>query len=130
MKRILNWMIWLVTGALVVTIVPNLPTIAQTAPAQPVYIAQATAQDQISRIVVNELEKDGGNAQASVWSVKVVGNYALAHWLQGEAGGQALLRRANNQWILVQLGGGAMDVSTLRQLGVPDDATARSLLAE
>ncbi|MBD1853415.1 hypothetical protein H6F87_26235 [Cyanobacteria bacterium FACHB-502] len=130
MRRILSLMIWVVTGALIVTVVPNLSTVAQTVPAPSITIAQASSQDQISQIVVNYLEKDGGTAQASVWSVKVVGNYALAHWLQGHAGGQALLRRANNQWAIVQLGGGAMDVSTLRQLGVPDDATARSLLAE
>lgn len=100
---------------------------AQATP--PSAIAQAGDQDQVTAVVVRHLS--GGTAQPRVMQVRIVGNYALADWLLGEnAGGQALLVRDQSSWRLIQSGGGAMDVEYLRGLGVPDDATARSLLGQ
>lgn len=131
MRQTLNGVVWTVTGFLLVTLIANVPaTLAQFQPAQSAQISQANVRAQIAAIVVQQLTREGGTAQVQVSRVTVVGDYALAHWTWGEAGGQALLNRDQDGWGILQSGGGAMDVAMLRQLGVPTDAIARGLLAE
>lgn len=49
----------------------------------------------------------------------VEGEYALASWVWGEAGGQAVLSKTGTSWTVMSSGGGAMDVSTLEGLDIP-----------
>jgi glucokinase len=50
----------------------------------------------------------------------VEGKYAIATWQWGEAGGQSILLQQGKRWKVVGSGGGAVDLATLKQKGVPD----------
>jgi hypothetical protein len=115
MHRRLTWLIWFVTGALIVTVGFNAAR-AFTAPAQ------------IGPVVTSELQHRAVGAKARVWATRQVDAFALAHWTQAGVDGQALLQQRNGQWRLIELGGGAMNASLLMQLGVPNEPTAARLL--
>ena len=52
--------------------------------------------------------------------VHVVGNYALTEWVEGPAGGFAVLKRLSDErWKRIDFSGGATSVSDLVQHGVP-----------
>ena len=57
----------------------------------------------------------------------IEGDYALATWLWGPAGGQSILIRQGNIWEVMVSGGGAVDQLTLEDHGVPPE-TARILM--
>ena len=54
--------------------------------------------------------------------ITIVGNYALAGWVQGERGGRALLmRKPDGNWSVQLCGGdGLKDIETLKQSRLPD----------
>ena len=91
----------------------SVPKVKQTKPAiVDAAVAQATTQHFTAR---------GTNKPFKVTRTTISGDFALAHWLWGEAGGQALLRSRNGQWKVTNSGGGAMNVQSLQGLGVPPD---------
>jgi hypothetical protein len=49
----------------------------------------------------------------------VKGNYALATWQWGPAGGQSVLIQKRGQWQVVNSGGGLLDLPGLQASGVP-----------
>lgn len=53
--------------------------------------------------------------------VRVAGDWALGEWY-GAGGGEALYRKNNGRWQLVENGGGALDVGYMRRYGVPQSA--------
>lgn len=53
--------------------------------------------------------------------VAVVGDWAMGEWYGG-GGGQALYRKVDGSWRLVESGGGAMGVDYMRKYGVPSAA--------
>ncbi|WP_051258919.1 copper uptake system-associated protein [Chitinibacter tainanensis] len=57
------------------------------------------------------------DAPLTVKPVVVVGDAALAGWLQGERGGRAVLRKQHGQW-QTQLCAGALSSDLLRQAGI------------
>jgi hypothetical protein len=63
----------------------------------------------------------------NVTEIAIVGSYALTTWTLGEGGGQAALqKKSSGSWVVLGMGGGQMDASTLVSFGVPS-ATATSL---
>jgi hypothetical protein len=65
---------------------------------------------------------------AQIAQVRVVGNYAMVRWDEGDASGVALFKRASGaHWVRRDSTGGIYDVGTLVGMGVPA-ATARRLL--
>lgn len=126
----MNRIITGLTGAIFIALSPIALSWAQTQLPTAHTIAQTSTQDQIAAVVRQHLTRNGGTAQPNVRRVRVAGDFALATWTRGEAGGQALLRRDQSGWRVLQSGGGAMDVGTLRGLGVPTDAIAQQLLTD
>ncbi len=56
----------------------------------------------------------------SVDPVAIAGDYAVADWSQGAAGGRALLRRGGSGWIIVLCAGeGIRSADGLAQAGIP-----------
>jgi hypothetical protein len=69
--------------------------------------------------------------QITLKNAVVVMPYALQAWGDSNKGGDALLRYDHtNGWILVSMGGGAWDVPSLIQLGVPQDIAAQLVTRE
>ena len=109
---------------------PQLPLMAQQAPVSAPKVKQTkpTVVDAaVAQATTQHFTARGTNAPFKVTRTKVVGEYALSHWLWGEAGGQALLRSRNGQWKVTNSGGGAMNVQTLQGLGVPPDVAIQLL---
>lgn len=69
------------------------------------------------------LENATPNApEPDIDSVRIVENYAIATWLWGDSGGQALLMNTSNQWEVITSSGGVLaEVHTLESYGVPTD---------
>jgi hypothetical protein len=90
---------------------------------QPVQIAQATptVDAAVARVTLNQLLEGSQNPQRQpeVYRTIVEGNYALATWRWGEAGGQTVLAKKEGRWTVLTSGGGAVDASTLQEVGVP-----------
>ncbi|MEL6327036.1 MAG: hypothetical protein AAFQ61_09060 [Cyanobacteria bacterium J06626_23] len=59
--------------------------------------------------------------QPEVIRTVVVGDFALATWHWGETAGQTVLAEVDTIWQVLISGGGAVDVSTLIEVGVPAD---------
>lgn len=83
-------------------------------------ISQATVAQLLSK-VTKPLK------QPRVYRTTIEGNYAIASWLWGEAGGQTILIKKQGRWQVLRSGGGAVDVGTLKTAGVPEK-TARTLM--
>lgn len=90
---------------------------------QPIQIAQATStvDAAVARATLNQLLEGSQNSQRqpAVYRTIVEGNYALATWRWGEAGGQTVLVRREGRWTVLTSGGGAVDAATLQEAGVP-----------
>ena len=60
----------------------------------------------------------------AVQPVVVVGDHAVAGWMQGERGGRALLRRMHGKWAVHLCTGDAVkEAANLRQMGVPAETS-------
>lgn len=70
---------------------------------------------------------DQPNARVQTDPVIVVGNHAIADWIQGKRGGRALMRHQQGQWEVVMCAGDSLrHADTLTQAGVPS-ATAKAI---
>lgn len=96
----------------------NLPMLAQTS---------STIDSTVARATLNHLLQNAQNPrqQPEVYRTIVEGNYALATWSWGESGGQTVLAKKNRQWTVLTSGGGAVDVATLQEAGVPANVAQR-----
>ena len=111
-------------------ITPLMPLMAQPAPASAPKVKQtqpATVDASVAKATTQHFTARGTNKPFKVTRTTISGDFALAHWLWGEAGGQALLRSRNGQWKVTNSGGGAMNVQTLQGLGVPPDVAIQLL---
>lgn len=89
--------------------------------ASPAFSDEATVmnEQQHIRTLISETY-DRPNLQVKSEPVIVVGNHAVADWIQGENGGRALLRREKGKWKIELCGGDALkDAKVLEQAGVP-----------
>ena len=70
---------------------------------------------------------DQPNARVQTDPVIVVGNHAIADWIQGKRGGRALLLRAQGKWeVVLCAGDGLRHAEAMVQAGVPAD-TAKAM---
>lgn len=69
---------------------------------------------------------DRPDAPLSVAPVTVLGNYAVAGWIQGGKGGRALMQKDANGWFIsVCAGDGLKDAKVLQTTGMPADHAAK-----
>ena len=79
--------------------------------------AQSADQEQIKQMMKHQFDKP--HAPLSVSPIAVVGDYALASWIQVDSGGRALLSRHHGKWSIVLCGGdGLTQVDVLEKTGM------------
>lgn len=78
-------------------------------------------------VVASDFSKQIDNpGLITLGSTMVVENYALQSWYDENKGGEALLYYTPSQgWKLISMGGGAWDMSSLVDAGVPEVVAAR-----
>ncbi len=87
-------------------------------------VQQATA---IRDLIGTTFDKPKSRVQTD--PIAIVGDYAVADWIQGKRGGRALIRRnKDGKWeIALCAGKGLTEQTTLEQSGIPAE-TAKTLL--
>jgi hypothetical protein len=98
----------------------------QATATQPIQIAQNSDQVVVKKIVQQQL---GKSKQFKVRKVAVASGYGLVSWIEGDAGGQALLQKQAGTWKILTYGGGWLGLGGLKQAGVPQ-AIAERLLTQ
>ena len=98
-------------------------------------VAQRVAEEEmvppeieaINQATVEYLQGSRENLSAlpSITRTVMDGDYAIATWTWGEAGGQSVLTLTDERWTVITSGGGAVDVATLEEAGVPTDIAER-----
>jgi len=122
MPLLKRFFIWFVVGLLAVTTFTTLVFGRLDAPTPA--IAQTSEAAIVRQVVQQQL---GRSNRFSVRKVAVSGSYALVSWNEGEAGGQALLKKQSHRWALLTHGGGWLGLRGLTSNGVPR-STAEQLL--
>jgi hypothetical protein len=113
------FLIMLLTLSAVIAVSQVLPNLVEQAlaksatPAIDPVIAKATIEHLLSN-------KSKSDAQPTIRRMTVEGKYAIATWQWGEAGGQSILTQQGKRWKVIGSGGGAVNLETLKQKGVPD----------
>ena len=80
--------------------------------------AQSSDQEQIKQLMKHQFDKP--HAPLSVAPIAVVGDHALASWIQIDSGGRALLVRHHGKWSIALCGGdGLTQVDVLEKTGMP-----------
>jgi len=84
----------------------------------------ASEQSAVRHVLMFQFDRP--DARLQVDPVVVVGDAAVAGWVQGERGGRALLLRKAAQWRIVLCAGDALrDAKVLREAGVAPPAAER-----
>jgi len=90
----------------------------------------AESPDQVAIMAAMHVMFDENNAELVISPVVVEGDFAIADWIQGGAGGRAFLRKDADKWALVLCSGDAIrSAAALASVGVPVDAARRLALA-
>jgi hypothetical protein len=123
------FLIMLLTVSAVVGINQVLPNLVEQALAKSVTSASDPA---IAKATIAHLlsSKSKSKAQPTVRRTTVEGKYAIASWQWGEAGGQSMLTQQGKRWKVVGSGGGAVNLESLKQKGVPDKIADRLMQKE
>lgn len=83
----------------------------------------------IKKAVKKNLEQVAAPVYVAVIErIFIVDNYAVANWVLGEGGGQAILAKKQNTWQILARGGGAVNDSYLRSLGVPQSSAQKLMI--
>ena len=101
------------------------PQTADTLPPEPPNPVQRAAIQQA--LLQATYEGSGNPGKVTLEQIALAGEYALATWTRGEAGGQALLQWEEGSWKVLSQIGGWMGLRRLTDLGVPGQI-AKSLL--
>jgi hypothetical protein len=112
------FLIMLLTLSAVVAASQLLPNLVEQALAR----SAASASDPaIAKATIEHLlsSKSKSKVQPTIRRTTVKGKYAIATWQWGEAGGQSILIQQSKRWKIVDSGGGAVNLETLKQKGVP-----------
>jgi hypothetical protein len=91
---------------------------------QPNRMAQNSEQMIIRKTVLKEL---GQSPLFKINKIVVASDYALVGWLQGEAGGEVLLRKTSGTWEILAHSGGWYGLKGLKEFGVPQAIAERLL---
>ena len=126
---------------LVIVLAENIPTVIAATPSGAMNVSQNQSgstqsksnQDlevaRIKKAVKNNLEQVAApGVVAVVERIFVVDKYAVAEWVLGDGGGQAVLTKKQNTWQVLATGGGAVSNLYLRSLGVPQ-SSAQKIMA-
>ena len=114
----------IIQTASAITEQPSLIASAKTTPKKKVKIDSAVAKATIAQLL-SKVDKTPD--QPIVRRTSIEGNYAVATWTWGEAGGQSILAKKQGRWQVLSAGGGAVDVTTLKEVGIPEKI-ARALM--
>ena len=86
--------------------------------------AQSSDQEQIKQLMKHQFDKP--HAPLSVAPIAVVGDHALASWIQIDSGGRALLVRHHGKWSIALCGGdGLTQVDVLEKTGMSKQVAAQ-----
>ena len=123
---------------LVIVLAENIPTVIAATPSGAMNVSQnplgstqsKSNQDlevaRIKKAVKNNLEQVAAHRVVAVIErIFVVDRYAVANWVLGDGGGQAVLTKKQNTWQVLATGGGAVSDSYLRSLGVPQTSAQK-----
>jgi hypothetical protein len=123
------FLIMLLTMSAVVAVSQVLPNLVEQALAKSTTSATDPA---IAKVTIENLlsSKSKSKVQPTVRRTTVEGKYAIATWQWGEAGGQSILTQQGKRWKVVGSGGGAVNLETLKQKGVPDKIADRLMQKE
>ena len=80
---------------------------------------KASMNPQIEQAVRSYHLLPGYTSKLKVTRVLVSGPYALASWLEGDGGGQAVLKKSGSTWKVLTLGGGQINSAIMVSVGVP-----------
>jgi hypothetical protein len=113
------FLIMLLTLSAVIAVNQVLPNLVEQALAKS---ATSASDPAIAKVTIENLlsSKSKSKVQPTVRRTTVEGKYAIATWQWGEAGGQSILTQQGKRWKVVGSGGGAVNLETLKQKGVPD----------
>jgi hypothetical protein len=109
-----------------VTTQPALIALVKTMAKKKVKIDPAVAKATIAQLL-SKIDKTP--EQPIVRRTSIEGNYAVATWTWGEAGGQSILTKKQGRWQVLSSGGGAVNLATLKEVGIPEQ-TARVLMQQ
>jgi len=85
-------------------------------------------EEQIKAVIAKTYDQPGKAVETA--PVVIVGDYALADWIQADMGGRALLRRSKGAWEIMACGGNDFKkVKILSHAGISND-TAKKLIAQ
>jgi hypothetical protein len=123
------FLIALMTLSAVVAINQVFPNLVEQALAKSITSVNdpAIAKATIEYLLSNKSKSD---PQPTIRRTTVEGTYAIATWQWGEAGGQSILIQQGKRWKVVSSGGGAVNLETLKQKGVPDKIAKRLMQKE
>ena len=130
-----------VSTLLVIVMAENIPTVIAATPSGAMNVSQNQSgstqsksnQDlevaRIKKAVKNNLEQVAApGVVAVIERTFVVDRYAVADWVLGDGGGQAVLTKKQNNWQVLATGGGAVSDEYLRSLGVPQSSAKKLML--
>lgn len=96
--------------------------------APPAQAADVAAAKQIRAVISSTYDKPGIKVKTD--PIAIVGDFAVADWIQGDNGGRALLQKSKGKWEITSCGGDAFkDVNTLMSTGIPRN-TAEQLVQQ
>jgi hypothetical protein len=123
------FLIMLLTVSAVVAGSQVLPNLVESAIAKPAITASNPA---IAKATIEHLlsSKSKSKAPPTVRRTTVEGKYAIATWQWSEAGGQSILIQQGKRWKVVSSGGGAINLETLKQKGVPANVAEKLMQRE
>jgi hypothetical protein len=123
------FLIALLTLVAVVAISRIGPNAVESVAAQEVI---SSINPEIARATSENLRSGKGQSgiQPTVRRTTVEGQYAIATWQWGEAGGQSMLIQQEQRWKVLSAGGGAVSLEILKQQGIPAPIAARLMQTE
>jgi 2',3'-cyclic-nucleotide 2'-phosphodiesterase (5'-nucleotidase family) len=105
-----------------------LPSLVERAIAKPTAVQP---NPDIAKATISQLlGKQKPKVQPVVQRTVVEGKYAIATWQWGEAAGQSILTKQGKRWKVVNSGGGAINLETLKQKGIPTQIAERLIQKE
>jgi hypothetical protein len=123
------FLIMLLTVSVVVAISQVLPDLVESAIAKPLITAN---NPEIAKATIEVLltGKSQSKVQPTVRRTTLEGKYAIATWQWGEAGGQSILTLQGKRWKVLGSGGGAVNLETLKESGIPAKTAERLMEKE
>jgi hypothetical protein len=129
MKRLLVFaLIAVLSLSSVIAATQILPNLVEQAIANPAVIQP---NSEITKATIAQLlAKQKPKVQPVVQRTVIEGKYAIVTWQWGETGGQSILIQQGKRWKVISSGGGAVNLETLKQKGIPSQIAERLMQKE